>query len=88
MPKQAPGGATAAAPVVVATTAAPIPSWNPPTNAMKPKVETKIDISLFYQIFPEEILGSGQFGTVYGGEYIREGWCHALGSTYRDPVYM
>ncbi len=32
------------------------------------KVETKMDISLFYQIFPEEILGSGQFGTVYGGE--------------------
>ena len=29
-----------------------------------------MDISLFYQIFPEEILGSGQFGTVYGGELI------------------
>lgn len=26
------------------------------------------DISLFYQIFPEELLGSGQFGTVYGGK--------------------
>ena len=33
-----------------------------------PKVETKMDISLFYQIFPEEILGSGQFGTVFGGQ--------------------
>lgn len=35
---------------------------------LKPKVETKLDISLFYQIFPEELLGSGQFGTVYGGQ--------------------
>lgn len=39
-----------------------------PSNLMKPKVETRLDISLFYQVFPEEILGSGQFGTVYGGQ--------------------
>lgn len=26
------------------------------------------DMSLMYQIFPDEVLGSGQFGTVYGGE--------------------
>lgn len=26
------------------------------------------DISLIYQIFPEEVLGSGQFGIVYGGK--------------------
>ena len=26
------------------------------------------DISQFYQIYPDEILGSGQFGTVYTGE--------------------
>lgn len=25
------------------------------------------DMSLLYQIFPDEILGSGQFGIVYGG---------------------
>ena len=25
------------------------------------------DINQFYQIFPEEVLGSGQFGTVYAG---------------------
>jgi len=25
------------------------------------------DISQLYQIFPDEILGSGQFGIVYGG---------------------
>ena len=41
-----------------------------PSNLMKPKVETKLDISLFYQVFPEEVLGSGQFGTVFGGN----GW--------------
>lgn len=37
-------------------------------NTLKPKIETKMDVSQFYQIFPEEILGSGQFGTVYGGQ--------------------
>ena len=26
------------------------------------------DISHLYQVFPDEILGSGQFGIVYGGE--------------------
>lgn len=36
----------------------------------KPIIETKLDVALFYQIFPEEILGSGQFGTVYGGTCI------------------
>lgn len=36
------------------------------------------DISLFYQIFPEEILGSGQFGTVYGGVFQK---IHILHST-------
>lgn len=34
---------------------------------LKPVVETSMDISLFYQIYPDNILGSGQFGTVYGG---------------------
>ena len=38
-----------------------------PINMATPRVETKLDISLFYQVFPEEILGSGQFGTVFGG---------------------
>ena len=27
------------------------------------------DISQLYQIFPDEVLGSGQFGIVYGGRY-------------------
>ena len=57
VPKQGPGGGA--------------PTRSHTSNAMmkQPKVETKMDISLFYQIYPEEILGSGQFGTVYGGMY-------------------
>ena len=55
VPKERPGGGTT-----------PIRGGNAPVK--QPKVETKMDISLFYQIFPEEILGSGQFGTVYGGK--------------------
>ena len=27
----------------------------------------QVDISQSYQIFPDEVLGSGQFGIVYGG---------------------
>ncbi len=60
MPKQVQGG----------TGGSGLP-MKPPNNTgvvKQPKVETKMDISLFYQIFPEEILGSGQFGTVYGGK--------------------
>lgn len=26
-----------------------------------------------YEIFPDEVLGSGQFGIVYGGEYLDSG---------------
>ena len=57
VPKQGPGGGA--------------PTRSHTSNAVmkQPKVETKMDISLFYQIYPEEILGSGQFGTVYGGTY-------------------
>jgi hypothetical protein len=29
------------------------------------------DISQLYQIFPDEVLGSGQFGIVYGGESLQ-----------------
>ncbi len=32
--------------------------------------QEKNDISQYYQIFPDEILGSGQFGIVYGGRLI------------------
>ena len=70
VPKQAPGGGgggggggTMATPRTNTSTTNIAQS-----SAIKqPKVETKMDISLFYQIYPEEILGSGQFGTVYGG---------------------
>lgn len=29
------------------------------------------DMSQLYQIFPDEVLGSGQFGIVYGGMYLK-----------------
>ena len=29
--------------------------------------DQQVDISQLYQIFPEDVLGSGQFGIVYGG---------------------
>jgi protein kinase D len=29
------------------------------------------DIGQVYQIFPDEVLGSGQFGVVYGGEWLK-----------------
>lgn len=33
-------------------------------------VYIKQDISTVYQIFPDEVLGSGQFGIVYGGKFL------------------
>lgn len=33
-----------------------------------PAVSTLQDIATVYQIFPDEVLGSGQFGVVYGGK--------------------
>ncbi|XP_013923182.1 PREDICTED: serine/threonine-protein kinase D1-like [Thamnophis sirtalis] len=32
------------------------------------EVQENVDISTVYQIFPDEVLGSGQFGIVYGGK--------------------
>lgn len=29
------------------------------------------DMSQLYQIFPDEVLGSGQFGIVYGGMHLK-----------------
>lgn len=37
------------------------------------KHENQSDISLQYQIFPDEVLGSGQFGIVYGGVHRKSG---------------
>ncbi|ESO09567.1 hypothetical protein HELRODRAFT_168571 [Helobdella robusta] len=39
------------------------------TNVKKEEI---LDVSLLYQIFPDEILGSGQFGVVYGGKCRRD----------------
>lgn len=36
-------------------------------NIQQPQNVT--DMSQLYQIFPDEVLGSGQFGIVYGGKY-------------------
>ncbi|XP_068117542.1 serine/threonine-protein kinase D3-like [Hyperolius riggenbachi] len=35
--------------------------------------EQSLDISHMYQIFPDEVLGSGQFGIVYGGKHRKTG---------------
>ena len=43
-------------------------SFRVPKSGTEASVKTEtLDISLFYQIFHKEILGSGQFGTVFGG---------------------
>nr|XP_045378606.1 serine/threonine-protein kinase D1 isoform X3 [Camelus bactrianus] len=36
-------------------------------------VGENVDISTVYQIFPDEVLGSGQFGIVYGGKHRKTG---------------
>uniref|UniRef100_A0A8C5C8S0 protein kinase C n=1 Tax=Gadus morhua TaxID=8049 RepID=A0A8C5C8S0_GADMO len=37
------------------------------------QVQENVDISSVYQIFPDEVLGSGQFGIVYGGKHRKSG---------------
>ncbi|KAK9409649.1 serine/threonine-protein kinase D1 [Crotalus adamanteus] len=37
------------------------------------EVQENVDISAVYQIFPDEVLGSGQFGIVYGGKHRKTG---------------
>uniref|UniRef100_A0A8C5A4J5 Serine/threonine-protein kinase n=1 Tax=Gadus morhua TaxID=8049 RepID=A0A8C5A4J5_GADMO len=37
------------------------------------RTSTTNDISSVYQIFPDEVLGSGQFGIVYGGKHRKSG---------------
>ncbi|XP_063146077.1 serine/threonine-protein kinase D1 [Candoia aspera] len=37
------------------------------------QVQENMDISTVYQIFPDEVLGSGQFGIVYGGKHRKTG---------------
>uniref|UniRef100_G1TXD8 Serine/threonine-protein kinase n=1 Tax=Oryctolagus cuniculus TaxID=9986 RepID=G1TXD8_RABIT len=33
------------------------------------QIQENVDIAAVYQIFPDEVLGSGQFGVVYGGKH-------------------
>ncbi|XP_054723048.1 serine/threonine-protein kinase D1-like [Uloborus diversus] len=44
----------------------------------KDNSEQSLDISLQYQIFPDEVLGSGQFGIVYGGVHRTSGRAVAI----------
>ncbi|GBM48790.1 Serine/threonine-protein kinase D3 [Araneus ventricosus] len=48
------------------------------THTKKENAEQTLDISLQYQIFPDEVLGSGQFGIVYGGVHRTSGRCVAI----------
>lgn len=41
------------------------------TGHLGVKIQSEQEFSQLYQIFTDEMLGSGQFGTVYGGEPIR-----------------
>ncbi|XP_065176752.1 serine/threonine-protein kinase D1-like [Sycon ciliatum] len=40
--------------------------------------DRKKDISSVYQVFPDEVLGSGQFGVVYAGVHRKKGYCIAI----------
>ncbi|KAK6307446.1 hypothetical protein J4Q44_G00225940 [Coregonus suidteri] len=42
------------------------------------QIQENVDISSVYQIFPDEVLGSGQFGIVYGGKHRKTGWDVAI----------
>lgn len=44
---------------------------HPQQAGMDKEEATCNDISQIYQIFPDEVLGSGQFGIVYGGKCVR-----------------
>lgn len=48
------------------------------TPVKKDNSEQSLDISLQYQIFPDEVLGSGQFGIVYGGVHRTSGRAVAI----------
>ncbi|PNI28854.1 PRKD2 isoform 2, partial [Pan troglodytes] len=37
------------------------------------QIQENVDIATVYQIFPDEVLGSGQFGVVYGGKHRKTG---------------
>lgn len=37
------------------------------------QIQENVDINSIYQLFPDEVLGSGQFGIVYGGKHRKSG---------------
>ncbi|KAM9356372.1 serine/threonine-protein kinase D1 [Pholidichthys leucotaenia] len=37
------------------------------------QIQENVDVNSVYQIFPDEVLGSGQFGIVYGGKHRKSG---------------
>lgn len=59
-------------------------STRAPSAPLTLPIPTMQDIATVYQIFPDEVLGSGQFGVVYGGtdasELIQRGSRRFLGS--------
>ncbi|XP_052475739.1 serine/threonine-protein kinase D3 [Carassius gibelio] len=42
-------------------------------SVSKSQIQENVDISSIYQIFADEVLGSGQFGIVYGGKHRKTG---------------
>lgn len=47
----------------------PVAEAQAETNSGDREAEIGSDIGQLYQIFPDEVLGSGQFGVVYGGAH-------------------
>ncbi|CAH2324934.1 serine threonine- kinase D3-like [Pelobates cultripes] len=48
-------------------------SKNTVSTGTKPETLQNLDISHMYQIFPDDVLGSGQFGIVFGGKHRKTG---------------
>lgn len=48
------------------------------STGLEEEEEKTDDISTLYQVFPDEVLGSGQFGIVYAGVHRKKGYCIAI----------
>ncbi|EMP27087.1 Serine/threonine-protein kinase D2 [Chelonia mydas] len=51
----------------------PAPLFLPCPFSVFVQTQENVDIATVYQIFPDEVLGSGQFGVVYGGKHRKSG---------------